>query len=35
MKKVQHMAVIKFKKPEGDGKVGPLYAALGEFSSVS
>jgi hypothetical protein len=31
MRKVQHMVMVKFK-PVGAGKVGPLFAALGQLS---
>src|ERR1700704_2404572 len=31
VRKVQHMVMVKFKTPEGDGKVGPLFAALAQL----
>jgi hypothetical protein len=31
MRKVQHMVMVKFKPVEGEGKVGPLLAALREL----
>src|SRR5688500_16361496 len=31
MAKVQHMVVVKFRAPEGESKIKPLFAALAEL----